>query len=69
MSDFYIGSNISFGPCSVRGKEAELRPYGKGGSLICFDCGMRDEEETRRQFSKVLNVQTTETRKAKKHHG
>jgi hypothetical protein len=25
--------------CSLCGKMAETRPYGKGGSEICYECG------------------------------
>jgi hypothetical protein len=37
--------------CEVCGKHAELRPYGKNGERICFDCGMKDETTTKRRFS------------------
>ena len=40
--------------CSICQKQEELRPYGKGGALVCFDCAMKDEDEAKRQFSKVL---------------
>lgn len=38
--------------CSDCGKEDELRPYGKNGAWVCYNCGMKDEEEARRQFNK-----------------
>lgn len=41
--------------CSDCGKKKELRPYGKGGAWICFPCGMKDEEETEKQFAKVIS--------------
>lgn len=41
--------------CSDCGDSAELRPYGKDGALVCFDCGMKDEENARAMFSKRLN--------------
>ena len=40
--------------CSVCGKIAELRPYGKNGAWVCFECGMKDEEEATRQFAKLI---------------
>lgn len=40
------------GKCEFCGKVAELRPYGPRGERICFDCGMKDEETTKRQFSR-----------------
>ena len=45
----------SNGTCQLCGKQEELRPYGKNGEWICFDCGMKDEIDTSRQFSKVLD--------------
>jgi len=41
--------------CELCTKEAELRPYGPNGENICFECGMKDETTTRRQFEKRLN--------------
>ena len=40
--------------CEMCGKEEELRPYGPNGESVCFDCGMKDEEATKRQFSKRI---------------
>jgi len=40
--------------CELCGKEAELRPYGPDGKWICFDCGMKDEDECKRQIEKLL---------------
>jgi hypothetical protein len=37
--------------CDACGKIAELRPYGKDGACICFDCAMKDEPEAQRQFN------------------
>lgn len=36
----------------------ELRPYGKNGQKICFDCAMKPEnkDETDRQFQGRLNA-------------
>lgn len=30
-------------PCEYCGNVEELRPYGKNGAKICFDCGMKPE--------------------------
>jgi predicted RNA-binding protein YlxR (DUF448 family) len=38
--------------CCMCGVEDELRPYGKNGAWVCFDCMMKDEEEAKRQFDK-----------------
>jgi len=36
--------------CDDCGEIAELRPYGKNGACICFDCAMKDPDETTRNF-------------------
>ena len=36
--------------CELCGKIAETRPYGPRGEEVCFECGMRDEEASKRQF-------------------
>lgn len=41
--------------CSDCGNVDELRPYGKNGAWVCFDCMMKDEAEAHRQFSKLLD--------------
>ena len=33
----------------------ELRPYGKEGAYICFQCGMQDESEMREQLGRLLD--------------
>jgi hypothetical protein len=39
------------GKCAKCGVESqELRPYGEGGALICFKCGMEDEPGTSKRF-------------------
>jgi hypothetical protein len=42
--------------CDYCGKVAELRPYGKNGASICFECGMKNEETTRVAFRKRLEA-------------
>lgn len=42
--------------CSVCGSDDELRPYGKGGALVCFACGMKDAETTKAEYSKRLEA-------------
>lgn len=36
----------------------ELRPYGKDGQIICFDCGTspENEEETKKRFNEHLQL-------------
>ena len=40
--------------CSTCGKSADCRPYGNGGVLVCFACGMADVETTEREFGALL---------------
>jgi hypothetical protein len=40
--------------CELCGKVDELRPYGPKGEAICFECGMKDEATTSRQFARVV---------------
>ena len=40
--------------CDSCGKIAELRPYGPNGECICFDCGLKDKETTKRRMGVVL---------------
>ena len=40
--------------CEYCGKIDELRPYGKNGANICFDCGMKNIEETNSNMGKIL---------------
>jgi hypothetical protein len=41
--------------CDDCGQVAELRPYGPGGSAVCFDCMQKDEEGAKRRFRALLN--------------
>ena len=40
--------------CDDCGKIAELRPYGPGGSCICFQCMLKDEEGAKQRMEEVL---------------
>lgn len=42
------------GKCELCGIIEELRPYGPNGEEICYDCGMKNEEVTKRQCARVL---------------
>lgn len=42
------------GVCELCGKKAETRPYGPKGENICFGCGMKDEDTTKKMCNKVL---------------
>ncbi len=48
-------SDLINGICPVCHRPEELRPYGKGGSNICFDCAMATPEakaEAERQVNR-----------------
>jgi len=40
--------------CQMCGVIDECRPYGPNGEQICFECGMKDEETTRKQMAKYI---------------
>ncbi len=42
------------GRCELCGSVEETRPYGPGGKQVCFSCGMKNEEEAKRQFGKLF---------------
>ena len=41
--------------CEDCGVTDELRPYGKNGANVCFDCAMKDEENATKMFIKRLD--------------
>jgi hypothetical protein len=41
--------------CEDCGQMDELRPYGKDGANVCFDCAMKDEENATRMFVNRLD--------------
>jgi hypothetical protein len=54
-----IGNMIIIAPedddvCELCGKVDELRPYGPKGERICYECGMKDPETTKRQMNVKL---------------
>jgi hypothetical protein len=52
-----IGGEFTPEPCEYCGTVDELRPYGKDGAKICFECGMKPEniKTTEEMFGKVLS--------------
>lgn len=42
------------GICEMCGKKDELRPYGKNGERICFECGQKDPKTTVLMMEKNL---------------
>lgn len=55
MSSIDYSQAPADGCCQECGKPGDLRPYGKDNKWICMPCGMKDEEQTKEQFSKILN--------------
>jgi len=42
--------------CDGCGEIRELRPYGPGGSVVCFDCAMKDPKTAEKHFGRRLNA-------------
>lgn len=42
------------GICSECKKNTETRPYGENFSDICYDCGMKNESRTKKNFTAQL---------------
>lgn len=40
--------------CEMCGKIDECRPYGPNGEQICFECGMKDEETTKKKMAEYI---------------
>jgi hypothetical protein len=55
-----LGEESPDAKCDYCGKIDELRPYGKNGAKICYDCGMKPENkaQTEAAFLAVLNGDT-----------
>jgi hypothetical protein len=49
----------SEGKCEYCGKTAELRPYGKGGAKICFECGMKPENRKTTDMMAIAAIKRT----------
>lgn len=45
--------------CELCGIIAECRPYGPNDEQICFDCGMTDEDTTRKKMEMYIFNQST----------
>ncbi len=58
MSGFGYIAEEAHSFCMMCGNHDELRPYGPNGERICFDCGMKDEETTRKQMEKYIFGET-----------
>lgn len=47
---------LRFDDCEICGQHAELRPYGPNNENICFPCGMRDMETTKKKFLESIET-------------
>lgn len=55
VGDVFVICGEEDGTCKECGKKEELRPYGKNGANVCFDCAMKDEANATKMFMKRLN--------------
>lgn len=44
------------GRCELCGSIEETRPYGPNGEQICYACGQKDPETTKRKFCEMLDA-------------
>ena len=49
-----LGAEGATTECTKCGKTAECRPYGEGYTMICYDCGRANKEETERRMAEFL---------------
>lgn len=42
--------------CEFCGKIDELRPYGKNGENICYECGRKDVHTTERKMKQFMGI-------------
>lgn len=63
-----IGGESADAKCQYCGKISELRPYGKNGAKICFECGMKPENKTTTDaaFQAILDGQSESPTNAQK---
>ena len=40
--------------CEMCGTIDECRPYGPNNEQICFECGMKDEETTKKKMAQYI---------------
>lgn len=53
---YIIFGGFMIGKCEYCNNDNEdLRPYGKNGAWICYDCGMKNEPDTYDNFKKSFD--------------
>jgi hypothetical protein len=58
IGNTFIVKEEELSTCEYCGTVAELRPYGKDGAHICFECGTKDLETTEKMFAKAVEGAT-----------
>ena len=52
----FIAADEFHDACALCGKVEELRPYGRNGEDICFDCGMLDKKSAEKAAVRLLGI-------------
>ena len=48
--------------CELCGVIEETRPYGPNGEEVCFECGMKDEENTKKRMQLYIFGEIDDTK-------
>lgn len=48
--------------CELCGVIDETRPYGPNGEEVCFDCGMKDEENAKKRMQLYIFGEIDDTK-------
>lgn len=54
QGDLFVIEQENPQQCDSCGAVKELRPYGPGGSIVCFDCAMKDPKTAERHFGRRI---------------
>lgn len=54
MNIINFNKDKCMGVCSLCNNTDELRPYGNNFTLICFECGMKNKEQTKQNMKLFL---------------
>jgi hypothetical protein len=57
-------SDIPFDRCEVCKQYSELMPVGSQGKWVCHSCGMKNPEERKRRFDKIIALREAKRREA-----
>ena len=59
MSGLGFIANEPMSACELCGTIDECRPYGANNERICFECGMKDEDTTKRKMFEYIHGELT----------